>query len=636
MLKFPLLLVFLFFSLNLAAQDYTVEDIEPYMLENAHAVVRDQYINIEIEAKDEMLISEKTAITILNEKGDQFAGTYDVYDNHSKIKNQRITIYNAAGEEIEVIKGREFRDRSLVDANTTFSDNRMKYYRYIPRAYPYTIVYESEVKNSSTLFLPSWVPVKNFNLSVEKSSFRIGNPKEIPFRIKEDNLDSLEVSEEVNSNEIRYSLRNYPALVHEILNPGIDEIVPNVSVVLEEFELAGVSGRATSWKDFGKWQYENLLRSRDQLPAETIETINQLVANTIDDKEKARLIYEYMQNKTRYISVQLGIGGWQPMPAADVDRLGYGDCKGLVNYTKALLASQGIESHYAVVYAGPEQKSIDADFTSMQGNHVILKVPFEDEDVWLECTSQTSPFNYLGSFTDDRNVLLVKPEGGEIDRTPAYSESENIVNTEAKVILDESGAFSAKVEVNTGGVLFQGKSSIATASAKDQDTYYKKGLANLKNIEIQDILISVDKQQQKVTENLNLNGYNYARKAGNQLLLPMDFISASNITLPQENERKFSVELTRAVTFKDNFHFIVPKNFVVDFLPKPKILESPFGTYTSHLEIKEEVGETQIIFNRTFILKQGKWPADQYDELREFLLKTNTNNNLKAILVAKN
>ncbi len=41
-----------------------------------------------------------------------------------------------------------------------------------------------------------------------------------------------------------------------------------------------------------------------------------------------------MQGKTHYISIQVGIGGYQPFLASDVDRLNYGDCKALVNTHK--------------------------------------------------------------------------------------------------------------------------------------------------------------------------------------------------------------------------------------------------------------------------------------------------------------
>ena len=60
------------------------------------------------------------------------------------------------------------------------------------------------------------------------------------------------------------------------------------------------------------------------------------MVNETDPIEKAKIVYKYMQEKTRYISVQVGIGGFKPMLAKDVDRLGYGDCKALSNYTKAL------------------------------------------------------------------------------------------------------------------------------------------------------------------------------------------------------------------------------------------------------------------------------------------------------------
>ena len=121
-----------------------------------------------------------------------------------------------------------------------------------------------------------------------------------------------------------------------------------------------------------------------------------------------------MQDNTRYISVQYGIGGWEPENAMAVDQLGYGDCKALTNYTMALLKTQGIDSYYTVLYGGVK-RDMNPEFTMMQGNHAILNVPTEDStDIWLECTSQTNPFNYLGDFTDDRYALRIGENGGEI------------------------------------------------------------------------------------------------------------------------------------------------------------------------------------------------------------------------------
>ena len=108
-----------------------------------------------------------------------------------------------------------------------------------------------------------------------------------------------------------------------------------------------------------------MLKDIEDLPKETIAKIASLVAGVKDTKEKARIIYEFMQNKTRYISVQVGIGGWKPTPAKEVDKLGYGDCKALTNYTKALLKSQGIDSYYTIVDSGSSGLDIDEEFVEV-------------------------------------------------------------------------------------------------------------------------------------------------------------------------------------------------------------------------------------------------------------------------------
>ena len=49
----------------------------------------------------------------------------------------------------------------------------------------------------------------------------------------------------------------------------------------------------------------------------------------LDTREKIRVLYRYLQQNHRYISVQVGIGGMQPISASAVYTNGYGDCKGL-------------------------------------------------------------------------------------------------------------------------------------------------------------------------------------------------------------------------------------------------------------------------------------------------------------------
>ncbi|NJM26365.1 MAG: hypothetical protein HC859_13660, partial [Bacteroidia bacterium] len=105
------------------------------------------------------------------------------------------------------------------------------------------------------------------------------------------------------------------------------------------------------------------------------------------------------------MSIQLGIGGWQPFEASVVDKNGYGDCKALSNYAVAMLKEAGIKGYYCLVQAGEEPAKLDPMFAENHFNHIIVAVPLKQDTVWLECTSQTNPYGYLGEFTGDRQAL---------------------------------------------------------------------------------------------------------------------------------------------------------------------------------------------------------------------------------------
>ncbi|WP_417885843.1 DUF3857 domain-containing protein [Zunongwangia sp.] len=609
--------------------------LDTTLTNHANAVVREQSIKIEIESIDEMHIKTHRVVTVLNKYGDKFVGAYDFYDDESRtIKDQEAFVYNKLGEEIKKIKGRHFKDRSYVQEGNLYTDDRVSYLDYTPNEYPYTVVYESEIESNNTAFIQPWQPISGYYLSVASSTYSIINPSHIPIRYKEVNLEDKEIQKKVSKFDVFYKAENIPAFTYEKYSPGLYEIVPKVKVALEDFSLVGVSGHAKTWQEFGKWQYKNLLKGRDQLPAKTIQEVNELVKNAATDYDKARLIYKYMQNRTRYISVQLGIGGWQPIEAEEVDRMQYGDCKGLTNYMKALLASQGIKSNYAVVNAGEEQKSMDPDFVSMQGNHVILNVPdIADADVWLECTSQTLPFNYLGDFTDNRYVFLVKEDGGEVVKTPEYSSEENTENIACNIVLKQD-AFEAKIVKENKGIFYENNFRIQVATEEDQDRHYKKLFRNLRGIHIEKMNFEDDKKNAKFSEDLEITGKSFFTKAGTRLLLPLNFMKADVSNVPHKKDRLYPIVVRRGFSNKAIFTFTIPEDYKIEALPKPIHVENEFGNFDLDVKASKE-NTNQIVVTRNVQLVQGKWETSKYETFRKFFNNINILSNQKAVLIKK-
>ncbi|WP_168194582.1 DUF3857 domain-containing protein [Antarcticibacterium arcticum] len=613
-------------------ENVKVSEIPQNLISNANAVLRNEEISIEIEAVDKMNVHIKRSVTILNEYGEIHAGAYQFFDTDRKIKNQQAIIYNAEGKEIKKFKQKDFKERSAVASGTLYSDDRVQYLDYTAQGYPYTIVYESELQTGTTVFIRPWQPVSGYFLSVQKSTYNFKNKPGIPFRLEETNLENIHKNSW--DDGFSYTITNVPAYKREYLSPSFEKFVPNLRVALNEFSLVGVKGKAANWQEFGKWQYDYLLAGKDKLPEHTLKKIGTLLEGVTTDLEKAKLIYQYVQDNTRYISVQLGIGGWSPMLPVDVDRLGYGDCKALTNYTKALLDSQEITSHYAVVFGGEERKDLDANFATMQGNHVILNIPQEEEDIWLECTSKTTPFNYLGDFTDNRNVLLIKPDGGEIVKTKAYAFSENLMETHTKIVLEESGDFNATVKRTSGGIPYGNIYHLMSQTRNDQILHYKERWPHLQELDFQTITFENNRQDQKFTELVQFKGKKLTSRLANGFLLGVNFISVATHEVPRINDRKLPFEIERGHSYKDTFEFHLPKGYMAESIPKEENIETEFGIYVVRVKAGEKEGVRTIEVSREYILYEGEWKADKYSDFRDFIKKIDSLNNQKTILVA--
>jgi hypothetical protein len=634
-MRFFLLLVgcFLLFIPKHFSQEHslTIANIPPELLINSNSIVRNEEIIIEIKSVDKFTISTKKVVTVFNSLGDDHSFAREYYDDQRNIKDQRALIYDASGNVIRKYKEKDFEDVSAVSSNDLFSDNRYSYLRYIPVKYPYTIEYSSEVVSVNTVFVNPWFPVGDYFQSVQNSSYRINNPLNLAIRVSEKNLNDY-IKSDKEGSDLFYSAQNIPGAIPEVLSPAFYEIFPMVRIALNDFSLVGVEGSAENWLEFGQWQYDNLLSEEHEISAKTLSDISRLTKDLNDEIEKARVIYEYVQNKTRYISVQLGIGGWVPMAAKDVDALGYGDCKALTNYTRALLKSQDIDSYYTVVFAGEQNRDIDSEFASMQGNHIILNIPRKDqEDIWLECTSQTIPFNYLGDFTDNRNVMLMTPEGGQIVKTKKYSIKENLVETNSEIVLKSNGDFSGVLEKRSEGVMYGNIYGLKDLTDKDQKHYYKKQFWKLKNLEIDKISFENDKRDQKFTERLEIKGTNFGIPAGNKILVPLNIYDLPVENTPRYIPRKLPLNILRGKTFIDHSKIIIPEGYKIETIPDPFLTENEFGSFQF---VPGTNSNNELIITRTYILKDGTWEKGSYENFKKFMNEINSGNNQKAVISA--
>lgn len=383
-------------------------------------------------------------VRVYSQEGLKHASSAIFYDKLNEIQEFELEMTDAlTGKSLKKAKLRDLGDAALTSSSTFFDDNRYKYYELTSAKFPVDVALKIQTLSKSNFFLPTWIPVPHYSQKVDKSVFEVRFPQDMGVKYKELNLPvEPMVTYQEGLKSLQWTLEDLP-----VQAPDFEE-EKDYKLILApvKFALESYQGEMSDWAGLARWQSE-LNKGRDQLPEEFKAKLSEMVSKADSDYQKIQILYQYLQKNFRYVSIQLGIGGWQTMTAEDVLKYSYGDCKGLTNLMKAMLDAVGIASNYTLVYAGVDAKDIQVDFPSNQFNHVILYVPTESKPIWLECTSNSLPAGYLGDFTKDRHVLVTTADGGFLTKTPSYSAGEwNSITTSSKLEIDLKG--DAKLESN--------------------------------------------------------------------------------------------------------------------------------------------------------------------------------------------
>ena len=620
-------ILFFSFTTLFFAQDYKISSIPENLLSNANAVIRESSEDHIMKSVNEMEIKQSSAITILNTAGDSFATVYIPYDPTTKVSNIKVELYDEFGKLFKTFSKKDFSDYTNNPSSGLYVDNRVLVLRPISTKYPYTVKTSYETNTSDTTFL-NFKPLWTYRLAVEKSSFSMLNQSGIKIRTKINDKPLAKVTHSEEGNLWKYSYQNIEAITEENLSPSLDYLIPQVEFSPEKFSLAGKQGDMTDWNSFGKWYYHQLMSPVSVVTPEILAEVAALNLKGTTS-EKVKTLFQYMQNKTRYVFIAMGIGGWQPMPASEVSKKGYGDCKALTNYMRTLLTAAGIPSYYAIIYNGDSVINFDKDFPKFSGNHAILMVPTEKEPIWLENTSQRIAFNHLSYSSHNRNVLAVKENGIELINTPIYKPEESKEKLIGKIKIAEDGSISSTANFEFSGGQYDSNLRLFSLKNDELIEALKNRHYNLKIDQIAVQNLKNDRDDAKIIYDLNLKANSFSKKIGNDLFFPV-MPYYQSVSFSSNDERKLPFE--NSFPFQDDYEveFSIPEGYKFSEIPKSTNLTTEFGTYTINYDLKDN----KLFVHRILTINKGLYPKEKYSEYIAFRKKTASNDNTK-ILISK-
>ncbi len=591
-------------------------------------MVREQDYRFEVSDIKSGRVYEKIVFTVFNEDARNRVFRL-FYGPDTRIRNNSVNLYDKFGNFIRSSSRKDVEDYPAVSGGTLYQDDRFERIELTYPEYPYSleIEYEKDISGIEYAVYPDWRILPDFKTSVEKASFTVVTNQPLHFRAHNIDLEPV-VSKESEGNVYTWQVENMPTLSRQSYAPPAFQQIPMILCSPGTFEIDGYTGSLESWQEYGKFMYQ-LIQGRDVLTPSVAQDVDKIIADAATTRDAIEQLYQYMQAEVRYVSVQLGIGGWQPFSAEYVIENKYGDCKALSNYMMALLKQAGIESYPTLIQRGTSDYQIEDDFANPRFNHMVLYVP--GEDMWLECTSTSYPAGYLGSDNEDRRVLLVTPDGGRVTRTPAYTHETNRENIEAEVKLRPDG--SARIEYQQS---LQG----------EPHEFFRYVHQNWSNKEVRDywserssipgfILdeFQVTPSQTEPSANLLYSGNTdrYAAAAGKRLFVPLNLVSVYGNVPGEEESRTDSIYFDKAISEELNVRVRIPEGFQVEGLPEGVTFESTIGRY--HLEIQKD--KNYIVYKRSLTMKETVLPPEEYPAFREFFLELSRHENAKMVLVEK-
>ncbi|MDO9375350.1 MAG: DUF3857 domain-containing protein [Ferruginibacter sp.] len=604
---------------------FDVSTIPDALKKHAGSVAREERTDFEVKEPGKATMKIHKVVTVLNQNGKDELAFQAWVDKFHSLESVAIQVFDSKGEPGKKYKRSDL--QSQMTGEGLVPDGKVYYLEVPTVGYPVTIQFDYELGYTGLLQYPAY-QIQHPGQSVENSVYNVSIPENLDLRYKAKNTNLVPVATTAAGiKTYSWSAKQLPALETEAGSVTYRNYFPQILLAPNKFEMGGYVGDMSSWESFGKWN-ALLLTKANNLSDARKEFFRNLVKDAPDDRSKVRIIYRYLQSNFRYVSIQLGMGGFIPFEADFVDKKKYGDCKALSNYTMASLAAVGIKSHYALINSDYNSEPVDADFPIDRFNHIILCVPQQKDTIWLECTSSTNEFAVLGNFTENKNALLITENGGKLVATPKSKAAHNIYGSTSLVTLAEDGSGIVQASLTSSGEFRDLVDYLGTQKKDEQ----KRILVDyLDYMDPDEFEVRYDTSNKSTPLGLALSFEKIPEFiAGKKLFLNPRVYKIWNTSLPSPENRKKDYYFKHPFIKMDTTVYKLPEGFSIETLPKAKNVKFEFGSFNSTYQYDE--AKREVMSCAKLQLDEYKIPPAKFEATAKFFNEVLTEYTEKIVI----
>lgn len=452
-------------------------------------------------------------------------------------------------------------------------------------------------RRGNILSFPAFYPQPRYDMAVRHAAYDISWPsdKVVMRRYAHSIADSLlQVTTEGKKQRLLIALDDLPAVKRLPYAPRLDDLVPFALFAPERIAYYNTTGSMASWQDLGAW-IGGLCADRQFLDEATRQRVAEAIAHCTDDRQKVAALYAILAHDMRYVSLQLGIGGYQPFEAAAVSQMGFGDCKGLSNYLYALLKEAGIESHLVVI--GTDEPRLYPDFANFQQiDHMLLMALLHNRDdasrrdtLWIECTNAKLPLGYIHDSVSGHQALMVRPDGGSIVTLPEYADTLNVSRTQVSLALQADASAHISIDAIHCNHRYGQQRGLLLLNEQDLRTHLASAYA-LPNAETGEVWVTDHSQPfgtPQLATHLTADSRRYANRSGRRLFVPLNPLhkgySPQNVA---EADSQRLVIVQGSLT-EEHIQLLISEGYHLESLPTDIDLHDSFMSFQQHAYLED-------------------------------------------------
>lgn len=536
-------------------------------------------------------------------------------DSHSKLSTFSGTVTDATGKVVRKVKRSDLQTSEY--SRDLANDASRLVYICQPINYPYTVTYDYEEKISNGIVVyPAFVPQNSYDIAVKHSALTITVPA--------DDDDVRYVSEGTDVTVDRSTSADGKSIVYRIESSDLapirqkpyalplERLVPLVKFAPKQFNFESTHCDLSSWQTLGNW-VTSLSEGTRELPEAMKRKVHELTDHLSSKREIVKALYDYLNNSTRYVSIQLGIGGYKPATVEQTSRISMGDCKALSNYMVAMLHEAGLPADYVLI--STEHKDLYMDMANMgQLNHAIVTVPIPNDTLWLECTNPIFPIGYFPSTLWGHQSIVLRTLGeAEVVRLPQYADTLNKQITNVDISIDRDGKASFTMFQSANNRQYEDNLGMKKWPESKQKDYIQEKI-NLPHLSAQSFSFSFAENKPEVTWNLAGTSTGFAKKTGSRIFIPLSPVHqpASRISTP---DKPYEFVLSYGYVDEEYITLHIPEGMKIEKIPQTLSLSTPFGTFNSCVTQKDDV---TIEIHQTAMIKSGEYAAELLNAWLDF------------------